>query len=166
MIIAISAPPIVDAASYAEQRARELRLPVLSDPLRQRCLELKFQTVYDMPLETQMWVRREVLKAHCNWVQAGEDAVLDFSVATWCADWMRWCWSCTPAAEWEQVREWVNECLRRYDEIVHIEAGPLKAYDGYVWRDPNNAAQINRLIQFIYEDAGVLARVKFVAKNP
>lgn len=159
MIISISSSPIVDTSGLVAELSKKYNLPVIADPMRQACERRRFQTIYDMPGDLQKEVRWSLLKDHLGWLKGKASGLLDFSPVAWCADWMRWMWSDTPTAEWEKVFRVLGECVAEYDRIYHVVNGPLRPYDGYVWRDANNAKQVEGLMRFLYQELGVMEKI-------
>lgn len=157
----ICAPPTLDIASYAKQIAGAKA--VRADPARQLCARYGYQTLYEIPLELQKRLRRELIRDHAEALRLDADAVCDHSVFGWLADWMRWVWSETPSEEWESVLIEARPAIERSDVIHHVNSGPRSQYDGYKWLDARNGVQIDRLLRSLYREYGVEARVKEVA---
>jgi hypothetical protein len=152
MIIALAAPPIVDVSRTADVLAKRHGLAVHPDPTRQVVEGFGFQTLYDMPEGLQRQVREGLIRDHLALVTRQGGLVLEYSVFNWLADWMRWFWNRTPTEAWEQVMRQAAAVAERYDVVYHVETGPDKSYDGFVWRDRHNARQINSLLKSLYSD--------------
>lgn len=162
MVIAVTSHPRVDTAAYAKSKFSGKKLA--TDPAREACNTLGFQTLYDIPQPFQMEVRRKMISDHLSALKKGKlkGNVLTYSVFEWLADWMRWTWNHTPSLAWDEVLKQASDIAKHYDSIVHLESGKLRAYDGYIWRDIPNSQQIDRLMRGLYADLGVLKKVTFV----
>jgi hypothetical protein len=140
MIKVLIAPPNIDISVYSS----------IPDPVRQKCAELGFQTIYDIPLAHQLLVREELIDEHQQFVQGvSGDCTLTFSVFTWLADWMRWGWSAVPSDKWERILAKASTCAHRYGSIEFMATGTPLEYDGYAWLDNANAAQIYSLSRYV-----------------
>lgn len=162
MQIAVHAAPNLDLVPYAQAIAEKNGLPFLADPTRDTCNRLGFQTLYDIPKCFQIDVRERLLDAHLLQLTEGKGAIYGFSALSFAADWMRWCWSETGVERWERVEEKLRACIASYDEIHHLTAAPVLAYNGYAWLDTGNAAQIDRLLRVLGTDYCTQAQLRFV----
>lgn len=160
MIIAISSPPPIDTTELAQKLATQNGLRIIEDPAPSLCRGYGFQTLYDMPQKLQGEIRERLIREHADFVKTNNDLLLNFSVFEYLADWMRWSWANTPTEKWEEMLSVATEAARLYDQIYHVEDGTLREYDGYIWFDKRNAAQINRLLRSIYADLQVTENVK------
>jgi len=160
MIIAISSPPPIDTTKLAEKLAAENSLRIVEDPAPALCREFGFQTLYDMPQRLQGEIRERLIREHSEFVKNNDGLMLNYSVFEYLADWMRWFWATTPAERWEEILTTAGQAAQRYDQIYHVEDGPLREYDGYVWFDKRNASQINYLLKSLYADMQVTERLK------
>jgi hypothetical protein len=158
--VVISAPATLDVSAYAKHRAGGKA--VLLDPSASVCRRRGFQTLYEMPVELQKRVRRELIHGHAENLRAQDPLVCDHSVFAWLADWMRWLWGATPAEEWEAVLADARAAVDLTDSIVHVTAGHAASYDGYRWLDRRNASQADRLMRALYADFDVQSRVTYV----
>jgi hypothetical protein len=158
--VVISAQPTVDVGAYAKRLAGGQAL--LLDASPELCRRHGFQTLYEMPTDLQKRVRRRLIKDHAENLRAHDAVVCDHSVFGWLADWMRWLWGATPAAEWEGVLVEARAAVGLSESIIHVISGPAAPYDGYRWLDPRNASQADRLVRGLYADFDVQARVKYV----
>lgn len=161
MLIAISAPPDVDKSAVAQRLAGN-GAPIEGDPSKALCHSYGFQTLYEMPADLQKTARRRLLTEHLARLEDGRDGVFAFSAVEWLADWMRWLWSATPTEEWEEIVALAQRCIARYDVIHHLDSGPKKAYDGFVWFDRRNAEQQRLLMHMLYGSLGVAGKVQAV----
>lgn len=153
----ISAPPSIDIAAFAKSLAGSSA--VLHDPSRALCERYGYQTLYEIPLELQKRLRLQLIAGHAEALALSSSVVCDHSVFAWLADWMRWIWGQTKAAEWDAVLAAAGPAIERSDVIHHVSAGPRAAYDGYRWLDARNASQVEPLMRFIYDETGCRARV-------
>jgi hypothetical protein len=160
----ISAAPSIDVRPLAARLAGAAN--VVADPSRAVCERYGYQTLYEIPVELQKRLRRELIRAHAETLRQAPDAVCDHSVFAWLADWMRWLWSHTPTEEWESVLADARPAIERSEVIHHVVDGPRAAYDGYRWNDSRNAAQIERLMRGLYLEFGCESRVKEVPVRP
>ena len=160
MIIAISSPPPIDTSELAQKLAKQHGLRIIEDPAPALCREYGFQTLYDMPQNLQGEIRERLIREHRDLVKNSSDVLLNYSVFEYLADWMRWFWTNTPSEKWEDILSTAAEAAQRYDEIYHVEDGPLLEYDGYVWFDKRNAAQISSLLRCLYTDLQVTDSLK------
>ena len=154
----IAAPPTVDVAAFAASLVKDA--PVFADPSRVLCAAYGYQTLYEIPVPLQKRLRLELIVAHAQLLEADANAVCDYSVFTWLADWMRWLWGATPTEEWERVLEAARPAAERSDVIHHVTQGPRAGYDGYRWLDSRNAGQLDLLVRALYREFGCEARVK------
>ena len=161
MVIAISAPPNVDTSVAIARLAERHRRPAEEDPARAVCRRYHFQTLYDMPASLQLTVRERLVREHLEHVRAYGDLLLDYSVAGWLAEWMRWHWNATPTRQWAEVMETARQCASRYDVVYHLETGATRRYDGYVWLDVENSRQVNGLLHHVHRELGIEARVRY-----
>lgn len=160
MRIVISTPPTFDVADYARSLAKGRA--VIPDPSRALCARYGYQTLYEVPVDLQKSLRRELIRGHAEALGANSDAVFDHGVFAWLADWMRWLWGHTPAEEWESVLVEARPAVARAEEIHHVVDGPRAGYDGYRWLDPRNGAQIERIMRSLYREFGCESLVKEV----
>jgi len=158
--LVISAPPTIDVAAYAIRLASGR--PPIQDASKAACGRYGYQTLYEVPLELQKRIRRELIKAHAETLRADPDAVCDHSVFAWLADWMRWAWSAMPTEEWDAVLDAARPAVELSEAIHHVTSGPRATYDGYRWLDARNALQVERLMRALYRDFGAESRVKYV----
>jgi hypothetical protein len=156
----ISVAANIDVAAYAAKIAAGAA--VVRDPSRAACERFGYQTLYEMPVDLQKQLRRDLIVAHGEALEHHADAVFDHSVFAWLADWMRWLWSCTPAEEWEAVLAAASPAVARSEAIHHVVNGPRASYDGYRWLDARNAVQVERLMRALYRDLGCEERVNAV----
>jgi len=156
----ISAAPALDVSALAARLAGGA--PVIADPSRALCERYGYQTLYEVPVDLQKTLRRELIRGHALFLRERRDGVWDHSVFAWLADWMRWLWSETPAEEWDAVLEEARPAVEASDAIHHVVEAPRAPYDGYRWLDARNAAQVERLMRALYRDFGCEARVKEV----
>ena len=154
----VSAPPTLDVTAFAASLAKGGK--VFADPSRMLCAAYGYQTLYEIPAPLQKRLRLELITAHGELLAADENAVCDYSVFAWLADWMRWLWGATPAEEWERVLEAARPAVERSEIIHHVTAGPRAGYDGYRWLDARNAAQLEPLMRSLYREFGCEARVR------
>lgn len=160
MIVAISSIPAIDINNLAEQLAHTQSLQIVENPLPLICKEYGFQTLYDMPRELQTEIREKLIREHFDFVKTNDNVLLKFSIFEYLADWMRWAWSNTSTEKWEEILSISGEIINYYTEIYHVDKGDLLEYDGYVWFDERNAAQINSLLKHLYKDFGVLEKIR------
>lgn len=157
---------VISAAQAIDVSALGARLAgggiVIADPSRSVCERYGYQTLYEVPVDLQKALRRELIRSHAAGLRERRDGVWDHSVFAWLADWMRWLWSETPAEEWEAVLAEARPAVEASEVIHHVAAGPRAAYDGYRWLDARNAAQVERLMRALYRDFGCEARVREV----
>jgi hypothetical protein len=153
----ISAPPTIDVSAFAKKLAGSSA--VIHDPSRALCERYGYQTLYEIPLELQKRLRLKLIADHAQALGVTGSVVCDHSVFAWLADWMRWIWGETKSAEWDAVLVAARPAIERSDVIHHVSAGPRAGYDGYRWLDSRNAAQVERLMRFIYDETGCRARV-------
>ena len=156
----ISAAPALDVSALAARLAGGTS--VIADPSRALCERYGYQTLYEVPVELQKAMRRELIRGHAGFLRERRDGVWDHSVFAWLADWMRWLWGETPAEEWDAVLEDARPAVEASDTIHHVVHAPRAPYDGYRWLDARNAAQVERLMRALYRDFGCEARVKEV----
>lgn len=156
----ISAAPALDVSALAARLAGGGS--VIADPSRALCERYGYQTLYEVPVDLQKTLRRELIRGHALYLRERRDGVWDHSVFAWLADWMRWLWSETPAEEWDAVLEEARPAVEASDAIHHVVGAPRAPYDGYRWLDARNAAQVERLMRALYRDFGCEARVKEV----
>lgn len=156
----ISAAPALDVSALAARLAGGTS--VIADPSRALCERYGYQTLYEVPVELQKAMRRELIRGHAGFLRERRDGVWDHSVFAWLADWMRWLWGETPAEEWDAVLEDARLAVEASDTIHHVVHAPRAPYDGYRWLDARNAAQVERLMRALYRDFGCEARVKEV----
>jgi hypothetical protein len=154
----ISAAPNLEVSPFAASLAGARA--VVGDPTRAACARYGYQTLYEVPIELQKRLRRELIRAHAETLRGNPDAVCDHSVFAWLADWMRWIWSHTHAEEWESVLIEARPAVDRSETIHHVIAGPRAHYDGYRWLDSRNAAQMERLMRGLYREFGCESRVR------
>ncbi len=109
----------------------------------------------------QKRLRRELIRAHAESLQQNREAVCDHSVFVWLADWMRWLWSETPAAGWEEVLAEARQAVER-SLVDPPRVRRPRRLDGYRWLDPGHARQLERLTRCLYRELGCEARVKEV----
>src|SRR5258708_2061296 len=152
----ISAPPDIQVSPLAASLAGAR--PVVPDPTRAACARYGYQTLYEVPLELQKRLRRELIRAHAETLRGDPDAVCDHSVFAWLADWMRWIWSHTHAEEGESVLTEARPAVDRSETIHHVIAGPRAGYDAYRGLDSRNAAQMERLMRGLYREFGCESR--------
>jgi hypothetical protein len=160
----ISAPPTIEVAAFALGLAGASS--VVADPSRGVAERHGFQTLYEVPVELQKRLRRELIGAHAEALRRSPDTVCDHSVFAWLADWMRWLWSQTPTQEWDAVLAQARPAIDASEIIHHVVEGPCALYDGYRWLDARNATQVERLMRGLYRDLGCEARVKEVRLRP
>jgi hypothetical protein len=160
MIIAIACPPIVDPSRIVEDLAKRHGLKPHSDPTRGVVEGYGFQTLYDMPAALQRKVREDLIRDHVAFVGRQDGVVLDYSVYNWLADWMRWFWNHTPTEKWEEIMDLAAAITKRYAAVHHIESGPEKPYDGFVWRDRRNTKQIDGLLKLLFDELKVGAKLR------
>jgi hypothetical protein len=156
----ICAPPTIDVSSHAASLSPAGKL--VTDPSRELCRKYGYQTLYEIPIELQKRLRRELIRNHAEALRTQPDAVFDHSVFAWLADWMRWTWAATPSEEWESVLIEARPAIDRSEVIHHVVDGPRTGYDGYKWLDARNGKQVERLMRSLYREFGVEARVKDV----
>lgn len=156
MIRVIIAPPNVDVT-----KAYKGIDPQSEDPVRRKCEELGFQTIYDIPLSQQLQVREALLDDHLSFLKSVRgDLTLPYSVFGWLADWMRWAWSTVPTERWEQVCKKGRACADLYGEIAVLRQGPVLSYDGYTWLDSRNSESILKLSLYLVEEFGQQKKLK------
>lgn len=160
MIIAISSPPPIDTTELAQKLAEQNGLRIIEDPAPALCRQYGFQTLYDMPQRLQGEIRERLIREHRDLVKSNNDLLLNYSVFGYLADWMRWFWTNTPAEKWEEILSPATEAAQLYDQIYHVENGPSREYDGYIWFDKRNAAQISSLLRCLYTDLQVTHNLK------
>ena len=160
MIISISSPPPIDTTDLAEKLAAQNGLRIIEDPAPSLCREFGFQTIYDMPQGLQGEIRERLILEHRDFVKTNDDVLLNYSVFGYLADWMRWYWTNTSTEKWEEVLSAAGETAQLYDEVYHVEDGPRREYDGYVWFDTRNASQISGLMKCLYNDLQVTDKLK------
>ena len=160
MIIAIASPPIVDTSRVAQELAKRHGLNLHSDPTKAVAEGYGFQTLYDMPEALQRKVREDLIRDHLAFVSRQDGVVLDYSVYNWLADWMRWFWNHTPTEKWEEILALASAITERYSVVHHLESGPEKAYDGFVWRDRRNSKQIDGLLKSLFDELKVGAKLR------
>ena len=160
MIISISAAPIVDTAPASATLSKKHGLSIHDDPMREICSQYGFQTIYEMPAGLQARVREDLIRQHFELVSSENDLLLNYSVFEWLADWMRWFWSSTSTERWEDIMKSAGLIAQRYGVIYHIESNASRNYDGYVWLDQRNSAQINGLIKWLYGEFNVANKVR------
>ncbi len=160
MIVAVSAPPLVDRSTVIQELASRYGLRQVEDPAPGLCAQLGFQTLYDLPPELQRTCREQLLREHLAFVEQADDVLLEFSAVEWLADWMRWCWSGTSTRLWADILEVGKRAVGRYTELFHLEDGPPRAYDGYVWLDRENSEQASSLMRFLHRELGIDATLK------
>jgi hypothetical protein len=156
----ICAAPSLEVSAYATKLAG--KGAVSTDPSRAACASYGYQTLYEVPIDLQKRLRRELIRAHAETLRNDPNAVCDHSVFAFLADWMRWIWGETPAEEWESVLIDARPAVERSDTIHHIVDAPRAGYDGYRWLDSRNAVQIERLMRGLYREFGCEARVREV----
>jgi hypothetical protein len=161
MIISISSAPIVDKTREARLLSDKYKLEIQEDPAPQICLQYGFQTIYDMPAPLQGEVREQMISTHLEHVTQGDGLLLNYSVVEWLADWMRWSWNVTSTERWAKVLAEAVSCVEQYDQLFHVEHNGSRPYDGYVWLDKENSKQINSMMKFLYQDLGIVAKVKY-----
>jgi hypothetical protein len=169
MIYSVSASPRIDKGAVVQALAARHNLTVVPDPARALCKAYGFQTLYDMPFELQRAVRMQLVHDHLPFLSSAGDVVLEFSIAEWLADWMRWFWGRTPTEAWEGVMATAARAAERYNAVVHLDDGPARAYDGYAWLDRRNSSQVNVLLKVLYGElglAGKLAPAPVLAAKP
>ena len=154
----ISAAPTLDVSWLA----RSLGPGVIADPSPALCARYGYQTLYEIPVELQKRLRRELIRAHAEALRGQPDAICDHSVFAWLADWMRWLWGHTPADEWDAVLREAEPAVQVSEVIHHVADGPRAGDDGYRWLDAGNARQVERLMRGLYRDFGCEARVREV----
>lgn len=155
MIVVISAAPVVDTAAAMEMLSRKYKLSIKEDPMREACLKYGFQTIYDMPYDLQKYVREKLIKDHINFLNHNDNLLLNYSIISWLADWMRWFWSSTPTESWAKTLDMASNCVQKYDRIYHLDDNVNRGYDGYIWLDGENSRQINGLIKYLYNELDV-----------
>jgi hypothetical protein len=165
MIIAISAAPPLDTNPIAKKLATEHKLEVYQDPLPEICRRYGFQTLYDMPTALQLEIREKVVIEHVAQIRDLDKALLNYSVCGFLADWMRWAWAFTSTEKWEEIRSISSEIVSHYDAVYHLEHGPVREYDGYVWFDRRNADQINGLLKYVYSDLNISEKVRSLSNE-
>ena len=84
----VSAAPTVDIAAFAAGLANGGK--VFGDPSRTLCAAYGYQTLYEIPVPLQKRLRLELIGAHADLLTADANAICDYSVFAWLADWMRW----------------------------------------------------------------------------
>jgi hypothetical protein len=154
----VSAPPTVNVTAFAASLAAGAQ--VFADPSRMLCAAYGYQTLYEIPAPLQKRLRLQLISAHAQLLEADANAVCDYSVFVWLADWMRWLWGATPTEEWEQVLAAARPAIERSDVIHHVTDGPRAEYDGYRWLDARNAVQLDPLVRSLYKQFGCESRVK------
>ena len=159
MIVAVSAAPVVDRTELVQRLAAEHGLQPIEDPAPGLCASLGFQTLYDLPPELQRSSRERLLREHLEFVSHADGVILQFSAVEWLADWMRWCWSGTPTRLWAEILGVGEEILRHYTAIHHLEDGPPRSYDGYVWLDRENSDQVCSLMRQLHREFGIESKV-------
>src|SRR5262245_10960815 len=97
----ISASPIIDVTGFARRLAQ--KAPIFAGRSRVMCRRYGFQRLYEVPVDLQKIMRRELIRDHVEKLRANRDVVFDHAIFGWLADWMRWLWSETPSEEWEAV---------------------------------------------------------------
>jgi hypothetical protein len=155
MIIALASPPVVDLSRTVEELAKRHGLTPRFDPTRSVVESYGFQTLYDMPEALQRKVREDLIRDHLAFVSRQDAVVLDYSVFGWLADWMRWFWNHTPTEKWDEILALAAAITERYTIVHHVESGPEKPYDGFVWRDRRNTRQINGLLKLLFDELEV-----------
>lgn len=161
MIIAVSSAPIVDKTREVRLLSDRYNLEVQEDPTSQICLQYGFQTIYDMPSPLQGNVREQIIGTHLKKVSQGDDLLLSYSVFEWLADWMRWSWNATSTERWSEILATASSSAGRYDQLYHLEHDVRRPYDGYVWLDKENAKQVNSMMKFLYQELGVVDKVRY-----
>ena len=154
---------MIDKRDLATELARRHGIGVEDDPAPALCRAYGFQTIYDMPMDLQLAIRSELLERHRAQLRSRSDRVFSFSAVEWAADWMRWAWGSTPAEKWALTMDAVAECVAAYDTIIHLDDGPRRAYDGYVWFDMRNAEQVNGVMKYLYRELRVESKVDFMS---
>jgi hypothetical protein len=160
MIIAISAMPLLDTSELAKTLAAEHKLEIYEDPAPAICRQYGFQTLYEIPTSLQLEVREQLVVEHAELLQTGEDLLLNYSVFGFLADWMRWAWGSTPTEKWDNIKRISAVSASRYEAVYHLNNGPVREYDGYVWFDRRNAEQINSLLKYLYRELNIVDRLK------
>ena len=153
----ISAPPTVDVSALAKKLAHGRSIH--TDPSKDFCHRYGYQTLYEIPVDLQKQIRRELIRDHVKKLQSSPDAVFDHAVFSWLADWMRWLWSETSTEEWEALLAEAEPAVLLSDPIHHVFIGPAARYDGYRWLDARNAIQIESLLRHLYRNFGCERRV-------
>ncbi|MFS8084620.1 MAG: hypothetical protein ACMG6H_03255 [Acidobacteriota bacterium] len=161
MIIAVSAPPIVDKTQAAQALAEKYHLTAHEDPMRAACEDYGFQTIYEMPEQLQGELREQLATAHVDLLSQPGDLLLNYSVVEWVADWMRWSWNGISAEGWSKIIGLARSSASQYDQIIHLDHGTTKPYDGYVWLDKTNSEQVNRLMKHLYEELDLMEKVRY-----
>ena len=159
MIISVSAAPIIDKSPEVRALAEKYGLTVYQDPMRAACDGYGFQTIYDMPASLQTEVRKSLIASHQQFLTDHSDALLNYSVVEWLADWMRWGWNTVPTEAWAEVMSAAKSSAGRYDQIYHVEKDGRRPYDGYAWLDQKNSDQINRLMKYLYDELQVTGKI-------
>jgi hypothetical protein len=153
MIVAIAASPLVDRAAYARKCAGSKGRIVL-DPSRELVRKHGFQTMYEVPKDLQTELRLELLDLHAAEMKKGGEIVFDHCAVEWMADWMRWHWAAGSTRAWDAAMAKAAKIVAKYDAVAHLTYGPARTYDGYVWLDRPNAAQVEELMFFLYGKLG------------
>jgi hypothetical protein len=161
MIIAVSSAPIVDKAREVQLLSDRYKLEVQEDPTPKICSQYGFQTIYDMPSELQCKVREQIIETHRDYVSQWDDVLLSYSVVEWLADWMRWSWNTVSTERWAKVLATASSSVGRYDQLYHLEHNVRRPYDGYVWLDKENSAQVNSMMRFLFQELGVVDKVRY-----
>jgi hypothetical protein len=73
---------------------------------------------------------------------------------------MRSAWAFTPTEKWEQIKSISAEIVSHYDAVYHLETGPTRNYDGYIWFVWRNAEQINGLLKYLYRELNMSDKVR------
>jgi hypothetical protein len=161
MKIAIASAPNIDIRAQAEQLGSKFKCALFEDPARSLCRDMGFQTLYDIPVADQLEIRLQLMKMHGEQLKLGGGVHMT-SVVDMLADWARWMWSHTTAEKWESVLATARKIATDYDTIYWIKTGPALGYNGYDWLDQRNATQIDALIPFIANQAGVSEKLKVI----
>lgn len=162
MKIAIASAPNLDVRPRADELGSKFKCAVFENPARSLCRDLGFQTLYDIPVADQIDIRLRLMQMHSDQLKLG-DGIHMTSVVDMLADWARWTWGHTTTEKWEAVLESARKIADEYDAIYWIKTAPTLGYNGYDWLDQRNAAQINALIPFIAEQAGLTNKLKVIA---
>ena len=161
MIIVLSARPNIDPSILAARLAADANVPVVADPTRDLCAAYGYQTLYEIPVDMQITLRRRLIEEHFTLISSGASMVCSFSVFPWLADWMRWLWRSTPCEMWDEIIDDARKSIARYTQIHHLVNGPIRPYDGFYWLDGRNAKQIDQLINYLFAQLGVAHRVQY-----